>query len=132
MVDSISEQLGEETACEELLRCLYGHTELDKTCLRMLDSSGESLTIDDITEAVEYNRSAVYRSIQRLLTTGFVEKEQVNYDEGGSYHVYSVSDPEKIVSDMHRILNDRHTTMDQLISGFERTYERAASSPVEK
>jgi predicted transcriptional regulator len=131
MVDSISEQLEREMACEELLSCFYGHTELDKACLRVLGSSGEPLTVDDVAERVDCDRSTVYRSIQRLLTTGFVEKEQVNYDAGGYYHRYTVADPEGAAKDMRAILNDWHSSTKQLIGEFEEKYDETEPRAVE-
>ena len=123
MSDSVSEQLTQDMNCEELLTCFYEHTELDKSCLRVLGSSSKPLTVDEIAEAVGYDRSTVYRSVQRLFTTGFVKKAQRNYDEGGYYHVYSVVNTENISCDMYRTLNRWYTKMDQLIGDFAATYD---------
>lgn len=50
MIDSISEQLEREMACEALLSCFYDHTELDKECYQQIASSSEPLTVDDVAE----------------------------------------------------------------------------------
>ena len=97
MSDSVSEQLTQDMNCEELLTCFYEHTELDKSCLRVLGSSSKPLTVDEIAEAV--------------------------YDEGGYYHVYSVVNTEEISCDMYRTLNRWYTKMDQLIGDFVATYD---------
>jgi len=60
---------------------------------RVLVESDEPMTIDAVAEAVDRERSTAYRSVQRLLQTGFITKEQINYDQGGYYHVYSPTDP---------------------------------------
>lgn len=127
----VAEELGRDMASEELLQCFYGHTELDRACFRILGSSSERLTVDDVAEGVDYDRSTVYRSIQRLLATGVVEKEQVNHDEGGCYHVYSVVDPEEITRELRQILNGWHAETEQLIDEFERKYDETASPTVE-
>ena len=131
MVDSVADQLTQDMDCEALLGCFYGHTELDESCLRVLGSSSRPLTVDDIAAAVEHDRSTVYRSVQRLLATGMVEKEQVNYDGGGYCHVYSVVESGAVSRDMYRTLNDRYTELDGLIGDLAATEDGLDSPPVE-
>jgi predicted transcriptional regulator len=116
--------------CEGLLECFHGLKELDKECFRALVDAGEPLTVDEIAETVDRERSTAYRAIQRLLQTGFIEKDQVNYEQGGYYHVYSPTDPSQIADDMQRMLNDWYAKMGQLIQEFENKYEQSdASAP---
>jgi predicted transcriptional regulator len=124
MIDSISEQLEREMACEALLSCFYSHTELDKECYQQIASSSEPLTVDDVAEKISCGRSTVYRSIQRLLRTGLIEEEQINYDDGGYYHQYSVTDPKEAASEMYRTLSNWYVKMDQLISEFDEIYDK--------
>ena len=88
-----------------------------------LIESGEPLTIDEIAEKVDRERSTVYRAVQRLLQTGFVQKEQVNYDQGGYYHVFRPTDPEVVADEMQRMLNDWYAKMGQLIGEFRTKYD---------
>ncbi len=130
MPNSMAEQLQQDMACEGLLECIHGLKQLDKDCYRELVESEEPLTIDEIGERVDRERSTAYRSIQRLLKSGFIQKEQVNYDDGGYYHVYYPTDPEQIADNMQRMLNDWYAKMGQLIQEFEDKYEHAADEPV--
>jgi len=125
MPDSMAEQLKQDMACEGLLECIHGLKQLDRECYRVLVESAEPLTIDEVADRVDRERSTAYRSIQRLLSTGFIGKEQINYDQGGYYHVYYPTDPEKVASDMQRLLNDWYAKMGQLIKEFEDKYEDA-------
>jgi predicted transcriptional regulator len=120
----MSEQLQRDMECESLLECFHGLKELDKECFGALVDAAEPLTVDAIAEAVDRERSTAYRSVQRLLQTGFIKKDQVNYDQGGYYHVYSPTDPEVVADDMQRLLNDWYAKMGQLIQEFEDKYER--------
>jgi len=132
MPDSMSEQLQRDMECEGLLECFHGLKQLDKACFRALVEASEPLTVDEIAAAVDRERSTAYRSVQRLLQTGFIGKEQVNYEQGGYYHVYSPTDPSKIADDMQRMLNDWYAKMGQLIQEFEDKYEPVETSqPVE-
>ncbi|MCU4925926.1 BlaI/MecI/CopY family transcriptional regulator [Halobacteria archaeon AArc-dxtr1] len=127
MATSMAEQLQQDMECEGLLECIHGLKQLDKECFRAMVESDESLTIDEVAERVDRERSTAYRSIQRLLQAGFIQKEQVNYDQGGYYHVYYPTDPAQIATDMQRRLNDWYAKMGQLIQEFEDKYDHVDS-----
>jgi predicted transcriptional regulator len=132
MPDSMSEQLQRDMACEGLLECFHGLKQLDKECFQALVDAEGPLTVDEIGDAVDRERSTAYRAVQRLLQAGFIQKEQVNYEQGGYYHVYAPTDPSKIADDMQRLLNDWYAKMGQLIREFETKYGHTdASQPVE-
>ena len=119
----MAEQLQRDMECEELLECFHGLKRLDRECFQALVTAEEPLTVDEIADAVDRERSTAYRAVQRLLETGFIRKEQVNYDQGGYYHVYSPGDPSAIARDMQRLLNDWYAKMGQLVQEFEDKYE---------
>jgi predicted transcriptional regulator len=123
MADSMNEMLRRDMQCEGLLECFHDLKELDKQIFQHLCAQGEALTIDEIADQVDRERSTAYRSVQRLLQAGFIEKEQVNYDQGGYYHVYRPRDSEAIAQEMQRTLNDWYAKMGQLIGEFERKYD---------
>ncbi len=130
MPEAMSEYLSQDMHCEGLLECIHGLKELDKEVFRTLSDAEEPLTVDEIADEVERERSTAYRSVQRLLSSGFIQKEQVNYDQGGYYHVYHPTDPDQIADDMQRVLNDWYAKMGQLISEFREQYRESA--PVEQ
>ena len=122
MSESLAEMLRSDMQCESLLECFHGLKELDKRCFESLVTSAEPLTIDEIAEDVDRERSTVYRAVQRLLEAGFIEKEQINYEQGGYYHVYRPTDAGEVREDMQRMLNDWYAKMGQLIQEFEDKY----------
>jgi len=128
MPDAMSDQLREDMECEGLLECFHGLKQLDRECYQALVAADGELTVDEVAERVDRERSTAYRSIQRLLDTGFIEKTQVNYEQGGYYHVYSPAGPGDIADDMQRMLNDWYAKMGQLIGEFERKYEEHEST----
>jgi predicted transcriptional regulator len=129
MPDSMSEQLQRDMECEGLLECFHGLKQLDRDVFEALVGTDEPLTVDEIADGVDRERSTAYRAVQRLLQAGFIQKEQINYDQGGYYHVYHPSDPEKIADDMQRLLNDWYAKMGQLIREFETKYEQEGATP---
>ncbi len=125
----MAEQLQRDMVCEGLLECFHGLKQLDRDCFEALVGASEPLTVDEIADRVDRERSTAYRAVQRLLQTGFIQKEQVNYDQGGYYHVYYPTDPTKIADDMQRILNDWYAKMGQLIQEFENKYDETYTPP---
>ena len=123
MAESMSEYLRRDMQCEGLLECFHGLKDLDRDVFMVLTERSEPLTVDEIAEAVDRERSTAYRSIQRLVQAGFVQKEQVNYDQGGYYHVFRPADPDDIADDMQRMLNDWYAKMGQLIGEFREKYD---------
>ena len=123
MAKSMNEMLRQGMVCEGLLECFHGLTELDKECFRVLATGEEPMTVDEVADRVDRERSTVYRAIQRLMQAGFVQKEQVNYDDGGYYHVYSPVDADQIADEMQRMLNDWYAQMGQLIAEFREKYD---------
>jgi predicted transcriptional regulator len=128
MPDSMAEQLQQDMVCEGLLECFHGLKQLDKEVFQTLVETDEPLTVDEIADVVDRERSTAYRAVQRLLQAGFIQKEQVNYDQGGYYHVFKPIDPSKIANDMQRLLNDWYAKMGQLIQEFETKYEEQNAS----
>ena len=123
MPDSMSEYLTRDMQCEGLLECIHGLKELDREIFVLLTEQSEPLTVDEIAEQVDRERSTAYRSVQRLVESGFVRKEQVNYDHGGYYHVFYPTDPDEVADEMQRLLNDWYAKMGQLIGEFRERYD---------
>jgi predicted transcriptional regulator len=125
----MSEQLRQDMECEGLLECFHGLKRLDRDVFQTLVTHEEPLTVDEIADAVDRERSTAYRAVQRLRQAGFIQKEQINYDQGGYYHVYRPTDPSNIADDMQRLLNDWYAKMGQLIAEFEEKYDQDDATP---
>ena len=129
MADALVEYLRRDLDCENLLDCIHGLKDIDRRSFRVLAKSREPLTVDEVAGLVDRERSTAYRSVQRLLKAGLIQKEQINYEQGSYYHVYTPTDPDEIADDMQRTLNDWYAKIGQLIGEFREKYdERAAQS----
>jgi len=123
MPESMTEYLRQDMECEGLLECVHGLKKLDRDCYRVLIDAQDALTVDDVSEHVDRERSTTYRSVQRLMQAGLVQKEQVNYDDGGYCHVYRPVAVDEVADEMRRTLNDWYAKMGQLIQEFEEKYD---------
>ena len=127
MPESIRDYLERDMACEGLLECFHGLTDLDREVFGQLVSAGGPLTVDEVAAAVDRERSTAYRSVRRLVDAGFVRSEQINYDDGGYYHVYDPVDADEVAADLQEMLDEWYALMDRLIDEFEAKYaDRAA------
>ncbi|MFB6070761.1 MAG: helix-turn-helix domain-containing protein [Halanaeroarchaeum sp.] len=122
MVSALNRDLERDLECEGLLECLYELNELDREVFRILSAADERLTIDELATRVDRERSTAYRSVQRLLQAGLVQKQQINYDQGGYYHVYTNADPGSVADTMQRQLNDWYAQIGYLIGRFRDKY----------
>jgi predicted transcriptional regulator len=132
MEGSMAEHLQQDMECESLLECFHGLKGLDRSVFRLLIEADGALTVDEIADRVDRERSTAYRAVQRLLQSGFIQKEQVNYDQGGYYHVYRPVDADQIADEMQRLLNDWYAAMGQLIGEFREKYADLDEQPVPK
>lgn len=122
MASALNRDLERDLECEGLLECLYELNDLDRECFVLLSEADERLTIDEIAERVDRERSTAYRSVQRLLDAGLVQKEQINYEQGGYYHVYTITAPDSVANTMQEQLNDWYAQIDYLIERFREKY----------
>jgi predicted transcriptional regulator len=129
MPDSMREYLQQDMECEGLLECFHGLKDLDRTVFGVLVDADGPLTVDEVAERVDRERTTAYRSVQRLLDAGFVHKEQVNYDSGGYYHVFEPVPADEVADDMQRLLNDWYAKMGQLIAEFRSKYDDPEATP---
>lgn len=121
---SMSEYLERDMACEGLLECFHGLTELDKTVFAVLADRGDPVTVDKLADAIDRERTTAYRSLRRLMEAGFVEREQITHEGGGYHHVFRPVDPDRIADDLQRMLNDWYAKMGMLIGEFREEYHR--------
>lgn len=127
MSESVRDHLAGDMQCESLLECFHGLKGLDRDVFSVLVAADDPLTVDAVAEAVDRERSTAYRSVRRLVDAGFVRAEQINYEDGGYYHVYEPVDAERVAADLQQMLDEWYALMDQLIDEFEAKYaERVA------
>ncbi|ADJ13982.1 helix-turn-helix domain-containing protein [Halalkalicoccus jeotgali] len=133
MANSMGEMLRQDMECEGLLECFHDLKGIDKEVFRLLNETDQPMTVDEIADRIERERSTAYRAVQRLLQVGFIQKEQINYEQGGYYHVYRPRDADEITQEMQRMLNDWYAKMGQLIGEFGKKYAETPerSTPVE-
>lgn len=118
----VAEQLDQPMQCEGLLECFFGVTELDRTVYELLTAEDHPFTVEQVAGAVDRERSTAYRSLRRLVDAGVVRRRQIDYDDGGYYHVFEPVDADEVVDSLQHDLNDWYGTFDGLIGEFEQSH----------
>ena len=121
---SVREDLERDLECLDLLECVHGLNERDRRVFQELHQTDGALTVDDVADRLNCERSTAYRSISRLVDAGVVVQRQENYDQGGYYYVYRPRTSEEAAREMQRLLNSWYATVGQLIQEFEDRYGR--------
>ena len=106
-----------------MLDFIHDLNDLDRRVFRLLVEADEPLTVDELAEAIDRERTTAYRSLQRLQQAGIVEKDQRSFESGSYYHVFSPAAPDEIADEMQRLLNDWYAMMGQLIAEFREKYD---------
>ncbi len=104
---SISSLRSTGAGCSDLLYCLYDLGDAEVEVLRQL-AAGSEMTLDELAEGLERDRSTVHRSLSRLLSTGMCYRRTAGLKGGGYFHIYGISDmgvmKRRIESDVSEII----------------------------
>jgi predicted transcriptional regulator len=122
---------------KDLFIQLYDLSPLDLDILFTLIANNKNnddkpLTLDEITEEVDRDRSTTFRSLQKLVTLGLCVKETKTIKEGGYFHVYNAVDMETFKMETEKRVKELQKSLDRLLKKFEADMHKAISSMYEK
>jgi predicted transcriptional regulator len=119
---------------KDLFIQLYDLSPLDLDILFMLISkkNHEPMTLDQVSEDADRDRSTTFRSLQKLVGLGLCVKETKTIKDGGYFHVYSVVDMETFKKETERRVKDLQISLDRLLKKFEGEMQTAISSMYKK
>jgi len=132
MPESMREMLEQDLECENLLDCFHGLSDLDRDAFRLLVDANEPLTVDELAERIDRERTTAYRSLRRLDEAGIVEREKRSGEGSSYYHVFRPADPDEVADAMQRLLNDWYATMGTLIGEFREKYGDRVATETEQ
>lgn len=119
---ALGELLEGDPGCEKLLELVDGCGELDHEIYLSLLSSDERRSVDEIAETVDRDRSTTYRAVRRLYENGYLEREQVTYQNGGYCYRYAPVDPEEVAVSLRERVTSCHQRLEALVEEFRETY----------
>ena len=90
------------------------------------------MTLDQVSEETDRDRSTAFRSLQKLVTLGLLIKETKTIKEGGYFHVYSAVDIEIFGKETERKVRDLQKSLERLLKKFESEMQQVISTMYEK
>ena len=81
---------------KDLITCTFAMNKTDYKLFTFLLEQDEHLTTNEISEAMDLDRSSIQKSIKRLVEKDIVMRNQENLDKGGYIFSYKVKDKDVI------------------------------------
>ena len=117
---------------KELFIYLYDLSPLDLDLLFIMIKEAKPLTLEQLSNKADRDKSTVFRSVQKLVSAGICIKETRTIREGGYYHVYSAVDMETFRAETEMRVKELQKSLDRLMKKFESDMHNAISSFYEK
>jgi predicted transcriptional regulator len=117
---------------KELFIYLYDLSPLDLDLLFIMIKEAKPLTLEELANKADRDKSTVFRSVQKLVSAGICIKETRTIREGGYYHVYSAVDMETFRAETEMRVKELQKSLDRLMKKFESDMHNAISSFYEK
>jgi predicted transcriptional regulator len=117
-MDSIQLLTRKGATCSDLLSCLYNLKPIDLEVFLEV-AKKESVTLDQVADAVHRDRSSTHRCLSKLLSAGLVIKQSRTLKGGGYFHVYSTVEPSKIKQQARQKVREITEGLENLIENFE-------------
>lgn len=77
------------------------------------------MTLDEVAEKVDRDKSTVFRSLQKLVGLGICNKETKTLKEGGYYHTYDAVDIESFKLETEKRVKELEVSFRRLLGKFE-------------
>ncbi len=119
MPGSIAEMIKGDYRCEEIVKCIMGLKTLDMETYRTLVMEGP-MTAEKLGERLNKERSTAYRSLQNLISCGFVTRETKTIKDGGYYFEYSAVEPKRMKTKIRLYLDEWYQKMIQIVENLDK------------
>jgi predicted transcriptional regulator len=113
---------------KELFIYLYDLSPLDLDLLFIMIKEAKPLTLEELSNMADRDKSTIFRSVQKLVSAGICIKETRTIKEGGYYHVYSAVDMGTFKAETGMRVRDLQKSLDRLMKKFETDMQKAISS----
>ncbi len=116
------------STAKDLFIYLYDLSPLDADLFFMLMKSKKPVILDDLAKKINRDKSNVFRSAQKLVSSGICIKETRTIKDGGYYHVYSAVDTKTFKMETEKRVKDLQTSFERILRKFEEDIHNMVSS----
>jgi predicted transcriptional regulator len=113
---------------KDLFTYLYDLAPLELDLLLILNRINKPLTLDEISQKADRDRTTVFRSLQKLVKAGICNKEIKTMKDGGYYHVYSPIEIETFKLETQKRVDELKEGLDRILKKFEEDMTKAIES----
>lgn len=117
-MDSIQFLTRKEATCQDFLSCIYNLKPIDLEIFLQV-AKKQWLTLDQIAESVQRDRSSTHRILAKLQSAGLIHKQSCGLKGGGYYHIYAAANPEKIKENAKQRVKEITDSLQNLIENFD-------------
>ncbi len=117
---------------KDLFTYLYDLSPLELDLLLILNRINKPVTLDEISQEADRDRTTVFRSLQKLVKAGICNKETKTLKEGGYYHLYSPISIETFKMETQKRANELKDGLDRILKKFEDDMNKAMESSYRK
>ena len=116
------------STAKDLFIYLYDLSPLDADLFFILMKSKKPVILEDLAKKINRDKSNVFRSAQKLVSSGICIKESRTIKGGGYYHVYSAVDTKTFKMETEKRVKELQTSFDRILRKFEEDIENMISS----
>jgi predicted transcriptional regulator len=116
------------STAKDLFIYLYDLSPLDADLFFILMKSKKTVILEDLAKKINRDKSNVFRSIQKLVSSGICIKESRTIKGGGYYHVYSAVDTKTFKMETEKRVKELQVSFDRILRKFEEDIEDMVSS----
>ncbi|MGA7900736.1 MAG: helix-turn-helix domain-containing protein [Nitrososphaeraceae archaeon] len=116
------------STAKDLFIYLYDLSPLDADLFFILMKSKKPVILEDLAKKINRDKSNVFRSVQKLVSSGICIKESRTIKGGGYYHVYSAVDTKTFKMETEKRVKELQTSFDRILRKFEEDIENMISS----
>jgi len=104
---------------KDLFVYLYDLSPLELDLVFILIKNNKSMTLDEVAEKVDRDKSTLFRSLQKFVGLGICSKETKTLKEGGYYHTYVAIDIESFKLETEKRVKELEVSFRRLLGKFE-------------
>ena len=121
---ALADLLDDDPDPDAVLEWVDGCGTLDRELYRTAVDAEDPLTIEQLADAVDRDRSTTYRAVRRLHEHGYFDRERETYETGGYCYRYEAVDPEIVAGRLSERLSRCYDAMQSLVDEFRDGYAR--------
>lgn len=108
----------EGSSCTELLECFYDLSPRECQVFYTI-ASREKVTLDELSEIIDRDRSTTHRLLQKLVGLGLCYKEKTTFQRGGYSYEYRTPSVSRIKDHLEKRINEHIDDLNKLVSRIE-------------